>query len=357
MRKLTAYLTRLFAVDAMILFGIVCVLLWLVNCLRSFEVVSVKGQGFGTLALQALYTMPPLALSFFYICVGIGMVRALMALQNSHELHIIHTSHGLSGLWRATLSTMAAGSLVAMLLAHVAEPWANRQLNVLSSSIAADLVSSTLKPNRFTQVTPGVVLLIGGREDGGLISEFFADDRRDPETRRTYIAESARVMALDDEYILQLQNGTLQYSADDGRYSEIRFARYDINVESLSQQTAFVNPLLERNSFELLGSGLSSGEWSPEAVTLLLNRSAEALRVIGLCLFVLAIAGFPSGRRARFRLPLEAVVLLVGFAERGIGSYSPLGTGTGAILLILISAMVLAIRFRPRRPVQEALQA
>ena len=34
----------------------------------------------GTLALQALYTMPPLALSFFYICVGIGVVRALNAI-------------------------------------------------------------------------------------------------------------------------------------------------------------------------------------------------------------------------------------------------------------------------------------
>ena len=157
MKKLTSYLTRLFATDALVLFVIVCVLLWLVNCLRSFELVSVKGQGIDTLALQAFYAMPPLALSFFYICVGIGMARGLTALQNSHELHIVHTSHGLRGLWSATIATISAASLAALFLSHIAEPWANRQLNVLSASVAADLVSSTLKPNRFTQATPGVV--------------------------------------------------------------------------------------------------------------------------------------------------------------------------------------------------------
>jgi lipopolysaccharide export system permease protein len=353
MRRLTAYLTRLIAMDAMILFGIVCVLLWLVNCLRSFDVIAVKGQSFGVLAVQAFYTMPPLALSFFYICVGIGMVRALTALQNSHELHIIHTSHGLPGLWRATAATIGAASLAALLLSHVIEPLANRQISVLSASIAADLVSSTLQPNRFTQATPGVVMLIGGRGRDGEITEFFADDRRDPGTRRTYIAKTARVVALDDEYILQLQDGVLQYLGHAGRYSEIRFARYDINVESFSESGASDRRVSETSSFALVADAIAAGNWSAGVVKALLDRSAEALRVVGLCLFVLAIAGFPSGKRTRIKLPLEAVVMIVAFIERGIGSYSPLGMGTGAVLLIGLSSILLAIRVWPRRPLAE----
>lgn len=354
MRKLTSYLTRLFATDALILFGIACFLLWLVNCLRSFEVVSVKGQGFGTLALQALYTMPPLALAFFYICVGIGMVRALTALQASHELHIIHTSNGLGGLWRAAAVTCGGAVLAVLLLAHVIEPLANRQLNLLSATVAADLVSSTLKPNRFTQAAPGVVLLIGGREDGGVITEFFADDRRDPETRRTYIAESARVMGVGDDYILELRNGTLQYAEKDGRYSEIRFTRYDVSVESLSQQVARIDPLNERTSFEIAAEAMEAGQWRAGAVGKLLDRTAEALRVVGLCLLVLAIAGFPSGNRMRIKLPLEAIVMLVAFGERGVSAYSPLGSGTGAVILVIVALAILAIRLWPRRPFAEA---
>lgn len=355
MKHLTRYLARLFATDAMILFGIACFLLWLVNCLRSFELVSVKGQGVGTLAMQALYSMPPLALAFFYICVGIGMVRALVALQASHELHIIHIGGGLRTLWMAAAGVCVGASLFALLLSHYVEPQANKKLNLLAASVAADLVSSTLKPGRFTQVTPGVVLLIGARAADGEIIEFFADDRRDPDTRRTYIAESARVSAVGEGYVLLLRDGTLQYTAADGRYSEVRFARYDVNVESLAQAAPSSDPLNETDSFQLVAEAMQSGSWPDRVVQRLLDRSVEGLRVLGVCLMVLALASFPSGNRTRVRLPLEAVVLLLAFAERGVGAYSPLGTGTGAAAMALVSLVVIVLRARPRRPRLEAM--
>ncbi len=354
MKKLTAYLTRQFMTDAAVLFLIVCFLLWMVNCLRSFEIVSVKGQGFDTLAVQALYTMPPLAISFFYICIGIGLVRALTALQTSHELHIIHTSGGLGGIWRATGVVCAAAGAFVLLLSHVVEPLANRQINVLAETIAADLVSSTLKPNRFTQVTPGVVLLIGGRQTGGEITDFFADDRRNEEARRTYIASSARVLGDGDNYVLELRDGVLQNYERDGQYSEVRFTRYNLSVESLATSVDAGSSLAQMTSLELISAAMVNEPGRPEIIAQLLNRSSEALRVIGICLFVLAIAAFPSGKRARIRLPLEAVVMLVAFGERGLSSYSPLGMGTGAIALIVISGIVLAIRVWPRRPLAGA---
>jgi len=350
MRRLTAYLTRLFATDALILMGIVCALLWMVNCLRQFEIVSVKGQGIGTLALQALYTMPPLALAFLYICVGIGMIRALNAIQLSRELHIIHSTRSLGGLWRAAAAVIGGGVVLVGLLSHWIEPLANRKFAELSASVAADLVSSTLRPGRFTQVTPGVILLIGGREAGGEIVDFFADDRRNPESRRTYIAESARVSSDGEQYILELRNGMLQYVQADGRFSEIRFTRYDLGVESLSQPLATGDSLAERDSFDLIAEAFRHGFIGPEAVKRLLDRSAEALRVVALGLFTLAIGAFPSGKRARIPLPLEAIVLLVGFAERGVGTYSPLGVGTGSVVLILVSGAVLAQKLWPRQP-------
>ena len=350
MKRLTVYLSRLFVTDALILFGVVCVLLWLVNCLRSFDVVAVKGQGVWTLAMQALLTMPPLVSSFFYVCVGIGLARALQALQANKELHIIHASGGLRSLWAAVGVIALAGAMAILLISNFVEPAANRRLNILSASIAADLVSATLKPQRFTQVTPGVILLIGGRSGDGEIQEFFADDRRDPTTRRTYVAEAARVSTDGENYIIQLRDGALQYTEPSGRFSEISFARYDINVGLLTQETYASDPMLETNSVSLVQEALASGRWPVELTRLLFNRLIEGLRVIGICMMVLAIAGFPGGRRTRFAIPLEAVVLLLAFTERGISAYSPLGPSTGAALLILLSSLVLSQRTWPRRP-------
>lgn len=348
MKRLTAYLARLFVTDAVILFGVVCFLLWLVNCLRSFDVVSVKGQSLLVLAGQALLTMPPLAISFFYICIGIGLTRALQGLQGNRELHIIHTSHGLPSLWNATAVVAGAGVVGVLLLSNFIEPAANRRLNLLNASVAADLVSSTLRPGRFTQITPGVVLLIGGREAGGEIREFFADDRRDPESRQTYIAESARVSAEGDAYVLELRNGSLQYTQANGRFSEISFARYDVSVEQLSQSIATTDPMAEKDTVTLVQEAMASGEWSQSLMILLANRSAEGLRVIGMAMMVLAIMGFPSGRRTRFNVPMEAVVLLIAFGERGLSAYSPIGTATGALIMIVGAGIALRLRTRRR---------
>jgi lipopolysaccharide export system permease protein len=321
-----------------------------VNCLRSFDVVAVKGQGLWTLATQALLTMPPLINTFFYVCVGIGMARALQALQANKELHIVHTSYGLRSLWAATAAVAVAGMTTILLISNFVEPAANRRLNLLSASIAADLVSATLKPKRFTQVTPGVILLIGGRSGDGEIQEFFADDRRDPLTRRTYVAESARVSTDGENYIIQLRDGTLQYTEANGRFSEISFARYDINVDLLTQEGYAGDPIFETNSVSLVQNAFASGEWPPRLVDLLFTRMIEGLRVIGICLAVLAMAGFPSGRRSRIAVPLEAVVLLLAFVERGISAYSPLGPSTGAMVMIAVSVLVLVQRTWPRRP-------
>lgn len=349
MKKLTGYLARMFVTDALILFGVVCFLLWLVNCLRSFDVVSVKGQSVLVLGIQALYTMPPLAIAFFYVCVGIGLARALQALQANRELHIIHTSYGLGSLWRATGVVAGAGVVGVLMLSNFIEPLAYRRLNALSASIAADLVSSTLRPGRFTQVTPGVVLLIGGRGADGEIREFFADDRREPDMRRTYVAESARVASDGDNYVLELHNGALQYQGSDGRFSEVTFSRYDVSVDQLSQPVGQSNPMLEQDSITLVAGAIASGQWSQELLVLLANRAAEGLRVVGMAMMMLAMMGFPSGSRARIPVPMEAGVLLIAFGERGISAYSPLGTATGALAMIVVASIALMLRIRPRR--------
>lgn len=349
MRRLTRYLAKLFAADALILFTVVCGLLWMVSCLRSFDVVAVKGQGLLTLAYQGLLTMPPLALVFFYVCVGIGMARALQGLKTNHELHIIHTTDGLRSLGGATVTVAAIGVFCVLMLSNFIEPWSTRGLNQLTASVAADLVSSTLKPKRFTQVTPGVVLLIGGRSGEGQITDFFADDRRDPTMRRTYIAKSARISSDGENYVLELHDGTLQYSQTAGRFSEVSFGRYDLSVDRLSQPLAQPDPLAERDSLQLVSDVLTSGQWPDRALTILLKRLNEGLRVIGICMLVLAFSGFPSGRRGQITVPMEVGVLMLAFAERGISSYSPLGPATGALLMIVVAAAILVVRARPRR--------
>lgn len=354
MARLSSYLARVFAVDAIALFAVALFLLFLIQCLRTFSVVSVKGRGLLTLLGQALLTMPSLGVVFLYVCVGIGLARGLRSLQESQELHIIHSSRRVPALLGAIGIYTGAWTLAVLLLANFVTPATNRQFNDWSASIAADLVGRTLTPNRFTEVVPGVTLLIGERGTDGKLTDFFADDARNPQMRRTYVAKSATVVADEQGYVLQLQEGAIQYMSDENRFSEVAFVRYDLALERLTGPVEAREELSELNTPQLVEHALASGNWNDETIRLLSNRFGEGMRVIAICLFVAALAAFPHGRRTQREVPLELIVLGTAFIERGIsvnlvpsGPFDPL---PGATLMAALSLVALLIRLRVFAP-------
>jgi lipopolysaccharide export system permease protein len=343
--RLNLYLTRLFFSEALALTAVVVVLLYLVQCLRITDVITVKGQDILTLLGQAALIIPLIGAVFLYVCVGIGLARALTALQDNGELHIIHSSRRLSGLFQAIGIYAGLSALAVLALSHIASPTALRSYDEWAASIASDLVGRALVPHRFVEVVPGVTVVIESRQGEGQITDFFADDQRDPKSRRTYSARSAVVARDDQGYVLQMQDGSVQYMTGDLRFSEIKFSRYDLAVELLTQERSIKD---NSNSIVLLQTALQTGVWSEETIKDLVERSGEGLRIIGMCLLVAAIAAFPSGRR-RSGMPLELLVLVIAFADRGLSTYAPEWLGairpaTGALAMIVVGALVLAVR-------------
>lgn len=360
MSRLGGYLLRLFAFDAFALLVVTTVLLFLIQCLRIFDVVSAKGQGIITLIGQGVLSMPPLVVVFLYVCMGIGLGRSLTALQSSYELHIIHANARVKALIAAVLGYALGGALLVTVLANFVEPGAARQLNLWTAQIAADIVGRTLVPHRFNQVMPGVVIVIGGRQGNGEIFDFFADDRRDPESRRTYFARSATVAATDDGYILQMRDGAIQYHTNDNAFSQVSFGTYDIDIGRFTT-TEGATSYAERDSLDLLSEGFSTGEWPDALLKTLVDRASEAIRVVGMSLLVAGIAAFPSGARGRRRIPLELIVLIVAFSERSLSAYAPLPsylqTLAGVTVILVFALAIVLYRLRVFAPVPHRVGA
>lgn len=311
---------------------------------------AVRDRGLPTLFWQTILGLPPLSIAFLYVCLAIGLARALRAMQASRELHIIHVSQRLPVLIRTILGYAAVGTLLVLLLAHVIEPIASRESNLIRAQAAADLVGRSLVPNRFAELGDGVTVTVGGRGAGGEITSFFADDRRDPDTRRTYIADSALISADELGYVLQLEDGTIQYRTADGQFSEISFERYDIALERLTGDADTGDRRGDQSTYGMIMRGLTEGEWPAESLRRMAERTSDGFRVLALCLFVAAISGFPSGRRREPLLPVEITVLGAVLFERTVLTYAPVPgwahETTGVIVLTLISIAVLIYRLR-----------
>src|SRR5690606_15728955 len=248
-------------------------------------------------------------------------------------------------------------ALAVLVISNFVEPYTSRQVNEWSASITADLVGRTLRPHRFAEVVPGVNMVIGGREGDGNITDFFADDARNPESRRTYVAKTAIIAQDEQGYVLQMFDGQIQYMTDTFQFSQVSFERYDLALERLTGETEYRDTLAEKNSYELIAGAMAAGNWDGDTLALLGKRLGEVLRVVAICCFVTALAAFPHGRRGT-EIPLELVVLGAAFLERGVGSMPSIagqyGALAGASVLLIVSAIALLYRLRvhaPFRPV------
>ena len=349
MTRLSRYLARLFTVEALSLFLVAAFLVWITQTLRLFDVITAKGQDIFTLLGQSTLTTPPMARAIIYICMAVGMARALRALQASGELHTIHSTKRTSALWTAVTSYVLGGVLLVSLISHWVEPWSKQAFVNWSEEVAADLVGRALNPHRFSEVTPGLVVVIGGRSPDGMVTEFFADDRREAGARRTYFAERAIIQFDGDGYNISLLDGAVQYMRPDGQFSEITFSRYELGLSQLVQSGDKSIPAEQTNTFELIRSSLESGEMSGAVWGEIDLRLTEALRVAALCLLVAAIAGYPHARRGGRFVPLEVMVLVLGLGDRALGAAVahtlPTGHKTGAVIMLALAAIIFLSKY------------
>ena len=347
MSRLSLYLGRQYVAQGMALFSAVLFLVWITQALRLFDLVTDKGQSLLTLLGQSVLTTPPLSRAMLHICIGIGIVRTLEALQTSHELHTIHATRRVNALWNSILVTSAGMALVIGLLAHWIEPLSYRSYADWTEQVAADLVGRALEPHQFREVTPGFVVQIEGRMPDGTITGFFADDSRNKDNRRSYEARRATINSDEQGLYLALEDGRIQHQAVDLSFTEIRFAEYQLGLESIAQEAPHRSALDETTTLELYQIA-QERDLSLAERQAIERRWMETALGIAVGLFAVALAGFPRGRNKGPFVPFEVTIIVVAFAGRIVSDQIlVLGIAglSGVIFMTGLAVVILAARF------------
>lgn len=351
MRKLSFYLLRQYTSEALSLYLVLVFLVWITQALRLFDLVTAKGQDLLTLAGQAFLTTPPLSRSIIAITMGIAISRTLRAMQTSRELHTIHTTGRTRALWGSFLSFAVAGAIIVTLISNWLEPIAQRSYGDWSERIAADLVGRTLNPNQFREVAPGFVVEIGARKPDGTIVDFFADDSRDPTSRRTYMARNATISSDENGYYLNLRDGSVQIYKGGKAFSEINFSGYELALDNITQAAARRNVHDETPTWSILQTAEGRPLNSTEKFVID-QRLAETWRVFALCLFVASLTAFPNARRRGSLVPLEMITIIVAIIDRVVSDAAPLapfGHATGAAYVFALGSAIMLYRMHAYR--------
>ncbi|MDK9696731.1 MAG: LPS export ABC transporter permease LptF [Siculibacillus sp.] len=209
---------------------------WVTQALRQMNIITAKGA-----ALLVFLEITALALPFLVIIIApfallIAAVQTLNAFNAESELVVLNASGASRFVVLKPLMALAgATALVMMVLTTWGSPLALRGLRNELTKVNVDLVANIVQPGRFVDLEGGLTFHIRNRSGDGSLAGLFVEDRRDPATAFTYVAERAAIVGMLGKTLLVMRDGVIQRRTTmDGNLSLIDFESYAFDLSGLT---------------------------------------------------------------------------------------------------------------------------
>ena len=236
MRLIERYIFRRAAGAFLLTLAALAGIVWVTQALRQMNIVTAKGA-----ALLVFFEITALAIPFLVTVIApfalfIAAVQTLHSLNSESELVVLNASGASRFVALRPLLVLAGVISAAMLLLFTwISPTSLKQLRDELTRVNVNLVASIVQPGRFVDLEGGLAFHIRNRSGDGSLAGLFVEDRRDPETAFTYVAERAAIVEMFGKTLLVMRDGMIQRrSIKDGNLSLIDFESYAFDLSGLT---------------------------------------------------------------------------------------------------------------------------
>lgn len=236
MTSIDKYIFRTaFGAFALILVSLT-MLIWVTQALREIDLMTNQGQAILIFIGMTGLLIPVLVLIIAPIALMVAVTYTLNKLNADSEM-IVMSAAGISP-WRLFVPFLLVGLAVSLLVTVISAylgPKGLRELRNWAAQLRADLVSTIIKPGRFTTLERGLTFHIRERRANGQLLGILIDDRRDPKERATFLAERGEILENDGGTFLVLESGSVQRREEGQRDPTIvLFERYAFDLSRFS---------------------------------------------------------------------------------------------------------------------------
>jgi lipopolysaccharide export system permease protein len=324
-------------------------LIWVTQALREIDLMTNQGQAILVFIGMTGLLIPILVLIIAPIALMIAVTYTLNKLNADSEM-VVMSAAGMSP-WRLSVPFILVALLVSIMVAAIGAylgPKGLRELRTWAAQLRADLVTTIVKPGRFTTIERGLTFHIRDRRSNGQLIGILIDDRRNPKERATFLAERGEILENDRGTFLVLENGSVQrreaekrdpaivlfdrYAFDLSRFSGIGDGRNLTARERYLWELANPDP---KDMLYLAQPGTFRAEFH--------DRLAAPLYPLAFAVLAYAFLGFPATTRQSRAFALGLTIAAVG-ALRFVGFGSTIFAAQNASAIVFLYAS-LAVAF------------
>jgi lipopolysaccharide export system permease protein len=211
-------------------------LIWVTQALREIDLMTNQGQAILVFVGMTSLLIPVLVLIIAPIALMIAVTYTLNKLNADSEM-VVMSAAGISP-WRLFIPFALVALVVSLMVAVIGAylgPKGLRELRTWAAQLRADLVTTIVKPGRFTTLERGLTFHIRERRSNGQLLGILIDDRRDEKERATFLAERGEILENERGTFLVLESGSVQRREEGKRDPTIVvFDRYAFDLSHYS---------------------------------------------------------------------------------------------------------------------------
>lgn len=240
MQTIERYILRRISGAFLLAFGAMIGVVWATQALRQLDLVTAKGQTIVQFLKMTMLALPFLGVIVAPFAFAIALIIVLNALNSDNELVVINaTGASKTKVLKPVMTFAAILSALTLAASLYVSPAGLAHLREELTKVRVDLVANIVRPGRFIEVDDGLTFHIRNRSGDGTLESLMMDDRRDPETSFTYLAQSGQVAEIGDRMLLVMHDGTIQRRTNEtGAISIVKFESYGFDLTSLMPQSS-----------------------------------------------------------------------------------------------------------------------
>ena len=237
MRLINTYVTQNFFKTFVIVLLVISTLAWLTQIIDDLALILDRDRSiydfFGLTILLYPYIVSIMAPSSILIASIIVIDR----MTRDSEMVILNAS-GIS-LMQKILPFVSASIFITVLIyilsLHVS-PLAMKDFREKINEIKSDIISSSFKKNEFSSPDSDYTVYVSDISDNNEFRGIIIKDMKSNDLIITYTATNARIIDVDDQIILEMENGKIyseNLNLSDKETSTIIFEEYTVNLSNI----------------------------------------------------------------------------------------------------------------------------
>jgi lipopolysaccharide export system permease protein len=243
MKLLERYIFRRVFVLSLVTLSATTMMVLVTQVLLYVNLLTASGQALLSFLALAGTLVPPMTNLVLPFALYIGASQTFNGMNSDSELAVIEASGAsLSVQTKPVILLAVAMSVLALLLSHFAEPWAQQHKRQIIAKASADLVRFAVQSGTFQELTKNLYVQIAEQLPSGEYAGIFIADSRKPETDLVYYAKRGAIQPTPNGDVLALADGQVQRrNAQTGELSVINFQSYVLDFNQFSAATNGVN--------------------------------------------------------------------------------------------------------------------